>query len=64
MISAGEMPPALTTLSSEPGTAISIAHRKMKPITNAEAIEPSTARGATRLGSFVSSARVEAVSKP
>ena len=31
---------------------------------NADAIEPSTARGATRLGSFVSSASVDAVSKP
>ena len=64
MISGGEMPPAFTTLSSEPGIAISIAHRNTKPITNAAAIEPSTARGATRRGSFVSSARVDAVSKP
>ena len=64
MISGGEMPPAATTLSSEPGTAISIAHRKMKPTMNAAATEPSTARGATRRGSFVSSASVEAVSKP
>ena len=47
-----------------PGTAISIAHRNTKPITNAAAIEPSTARGAARRGSLVSSASVEAVSKP
>ena len=35
-----------------PGIAISIAHRNTKPITNAAAIEPSTARGAARRGSL------------
>ena len=64
MISGGEMPPAATTSVRLPGTAISIAHRKMKPTMKAAATEPSTARGATRRGSFVSSASVEAVSKP
>ena len=64
MISGGEMPPAATTSERSPGTAISIAHRKMNPMTNAAATEPSTARGATRRGSLVSSARVDAVSKP
>jgi hypothetical protein len=58
------MPPAATTLCRSPGIAISIAHRKTKAMMNAAPTEPSTARGAARRGSRVSSASVDAVSKP
>ena len=46
------------------GIAIKVPQRKIVPITNAPAIDDRTARGASLRGSFVSSARVEAVSKP
>ena len=46
------------------GTAISTPHRKMAPITKAPTTEARTALGASRLGSRVSSPRVDAVSNP
>ncbi len=46
------------------GIAISVPHRNTTPITNAPMTELSTAFGASRRGSRVSSARVDAVSKP
>ena len=64
MISGGEMPPAADDL-------VELArdrhqHRPQEDEADDErgAIEPSTARGAARRGSFVSSASVDAVSKP
>ena len=46
------------------GMAINVPSRKIAPMTKAPMIEARTALGASRLGSFVSSASVEAVSKP
>src|SRR5438552_4151050 len=46
------------------GTAISTPHRKMAPMMNAPITEASTAFGASRRGSRVSSAKVDAVSNP
>ena len=46
------------------GIASKHAYRNTAPITNAPMTDPSTARGASRRGSFVSSASVDAVSKP
>ena len=46
------------------GMAIKVPQRKMAPMTNAPMIDAMTALGASRRGSFVSSARVEAVSNP
>jgi hypothetical protein len=43
---------------------MSVARRKMPPMTKAPATEDNTALGALRRGSLVSSASVEAVSKP
>ena len=62
MICAGPKAP----LIAEPmfGTAISVAQRKMAPTTKAPTTEARTALGASRRGSLVSSASVDAVSKP
>ena len=46
------------------GIAIRVPSRNTPPITNAPMTEASTAFGAARLGSLVSSDSVEAVSKP
>src|SRR5579859_8091095 len=46
------------------GIATSVPSRNTPPITNAPTTENSTALGAARRGSRVSSARVDAVSKP
>ena len=46
------------------GMAISVPSRNTPPMMNAPITENSTALGAARRGSRVSSARVEAVSKP
>lgn len=62
MIWAGPQNPPMASLKS--GIAISVAHRKMAPMTKAPITEPSTALGASLRGSFVSSARVDAVSNP
>ena len=62
MMVAGPKNPA--TASPMLGTATSTPHRKIAPITNAPATEPSTAFGASCLGLRVSSASVDAVSNP
>ena len=46
------------------GAAINTPHRKIAPITNAPITDASTAFGASARGFRVSSARVDAVSKP
>src|ERR671930_457530 len=46
------------------GMAMSVPHRKTTPIRNAPTTDPRTALGASRRGSRVSSASVEAVSIP
>src|SRR5262249_8694702 len=46
------------------GIATSVPSRNTPPMMNAPTTEKSTAFGAARLGSLVSSARVDAVSKP
>ena len=62
MIAAGPKPPLMPSFRF--GIASSIAKRKMPPITKAPRIDPRIAFGASRRGSFVSSASVPAVSKP
>ena len=46
------------------GSAIRMPHRKMAPITNAPITDARTAFGASARGFLVSSASVDAVSKP
>ena len=53
-----------TNLLMSPGTAMIVAKRKIAPMMAAPMTEAITARGASRLGFLVSSARVLAVSKP
>src|ERR1700689_4181785 len=62
MIAAG--PYAPFTAAPRFGIAISVPSRNTPPMTNAPITENSTARGAACRGSLVSSASVEAVSKP
>src|SRR6266567_3423622 len=57
--------PAMVGMNFEVlGIAMSVPHRKIAPMTNAPMMEAMTALGASRLGSLVSSERVEAVSNP
>src|SRR6266511_2400033 len=62
MMAGGLANPA--TASFRFGTAIRTPHRKMAPMMNAPITEASTALGASRRGSRVSSASVDAVSNP
>ena len=62
MIWAGPYPPLMA--APRFGMAISVPSRKTPPMTNAPTIEKSTAFGAARRGSLVSSDSVDAVSKP
>ena len=62
MICAGTNAPLIAAPMS--GTAIKVAQRKTAPTTKAPTTEARTALGASRRGSLVSSASVDAVSKP
>ena len=62
MICAG--PQKFEMASLKLGMAMRVAHRKMAPMMNAPITEASTALGASRRGSRVSSASVDAVSNP
>src|SRR5215472_7006540 len=67
MICAGPRPrPPLAAIAPcrVPGIATSVPSRNTPPMMNAPTIEYRTALGAARRGSLVSSASVEAVSKP
>ena len=57
-------PQAFLTAVDRLGIAMSVPSRKTPPMMNAPTTENSTAFGAARRGSRVSSARVDAVSKP
>ena len=57
-------PVSVTNLLMSPGIAITTANRKMAPMIAAPMTAAMTARGASRRGFLVSSARVLAVSKP
>ena len=53
-----------TYLSTSPGIAMIVEYRKIAPMMNAPMTAARTARGASRRGFLVSSARVLAVSNP
>src|SRR6266699_895012 len=55
---------ALATVALRSGTAIRVPHRKIAPMMSAPSRDMMTARGASRRGSLVSSASVDAVSNP